>query len=260
MCKKTLWVVVAAILPLMLMVSCGRSGATYTVQYRVKANNGADITFLTPQGTEQRAAYIFTSPVYTFKTGEHAHVSAQNRKDAGTVNAEIWVNDKKLKSVSSSGAYVIAATDWLVGDDAEQLKDGNSSGSGMEAYRNQSIAIGGMAAILNAEQIFQSGDLQDSDADGTGEYGSFAMLTNATPPLLDATIGSGTKEGYAFTITTTGTANTDETIWWAEAHPTQYQSTSNKCFYVDETGVIRGTDNGGRPATRASGRDWPEVK
>ncbi|MFH1022822.1 MAG: type II secretion system protein [Planctomycetota bacterium] len=123
---------------------------------------------------------------------------------------------------------------------------------------NESAVIGNLSTLRSAEQMFQSAALTDADNNGTGEYAGFSQMTSANPPLIDNALGSGVKAGYAFTITTTGITNTDEAIWWAEAHPIQHGSTGNRCFYVDESGVIRGTDNGGAACTsRKEGQGWP---
>jgi len=91
----------------------------YKVQYRVSGSaQSADITIETPSGTEQRPVSIpWTSPSYTFRGMDHAYISAQNSGETGTVTVELIVNGATLKKASSSGAYTIASTDWLVGSD-----------------------------------------------------------------------------------------------------------------------------------------------
>lgn len=119
---------------------------------------------------------------------------------------------------------------------------------------NESSAIGSLRTLSSAESAFQSAAAQDADVDGTGEYGSLVMLySNNTPPFIDEVLGSGVKSGYGFVVTTTGVPNSDEVTWWATAYPIQYQRSGNRTFYVDESGVVRGSDNGtGAQATRAT--------
>lgn len=127
---------------------------------------------------------------------------------------------------------------------------------------NESAAIGALRTISSAEATFQSSAGSDTDADGTGEYGSLVDLSNATPPYIDEVLGGGTKSGYLFTVTTSGVADTDEVMWEAQANPVSYNQSGNRTFYVDESGVLRGLDNGaGTPATRAlaAGGLYPPV-
>ncbi len=114
--------------------------------------------------------------------------------------------------------------------------------------------------MSSAQSTFQSGAGTDQDTDGTGEFASLAMLSNATPPYIDEILGAGQKSGYNFAITTTGNTNTDEVLWWATAWPIAYNQTGNRSFYIDESGVLRGSDTGGGAvAARAAGQAFPPV-
>jgi len=130
---------------------------------------------------------------------------------------------------------------------------------------NESAAIGALRTVSSAQSTFQSSNGTDADTDGTGEFASLAMLSNATPPYIDEVLGGGQKSGYNFTITTTGTTNTDEVLWWAQANPVSYNASGNRTFYIDESGVLRGSDTGAGAATTraaaspASGGNFPPV-
>lgn len=118
---------------------------------------------------------------------------------------------------------------------------------------NESAAIGAMRTLASAQSTFQSSVGQDADTDGTGEFASLAMLYTSTPPYIDEVLGTGTKSGYTFTITTNGAPNTDEVQWFAQANPVQYGVTGNRTFVIDESGVLRGLDTGnGRAGVRAT--------
>jgi prepilin-type N-terminal cleavage/methylation domain-containing protein len=110
---------------------------------------------------------------------------------------------------------------------------------------NETSAIGSLRTIASAQSTFQSSQGIDQDSDGIGEYADLVLLSNGTPPYIDETLGGGQKSGYFFVITTTGNNDTDEVIWYAEAYPVSYQSSGNRSFYVDESGVVRASDNGG---------------
>ncbi|RJP74797.1 MAG: prepilin-type N-terminal cleavage/methylation domain-containing protein [Candidatus Abyssobacteria bacterium SURF_17] len=127
---------------------------------------------------------------------------------------------------------------------------------------NESAAIGAMRTLGSAESTFQSSAGTDADGDGTGEYASLTMLySNSTPPYIDEVLGAGQKSGYNFLVTTTGVTNDDEVIWWATAYPVQYQRSGNRSFYIDESGVLRGSDTGAGAAVanRAAGQALPPV-
>jgi type IV pilus assembly protein PilA len=118
-------------------------------------------------------------------------------------------------------------------------------------------AVGCLRTIANAQAMFKASVAIDTDGNGAGEYGSLAQMSNALPPAIDDSLGSGQKAGYFFTVTTTGIANTDEIIWEATAYPIIKGRSGNRTFYIDESGVLRGSDLGGAtgavgtPATRA---------
>ncbi len=127
---------------------------------------------------------------------------------------------------------------------------------------NESSAIGALRTLSSAESAFQSSAGADSDTDGTGEFAGLAMLSNATPPYIDEVLGAGQKSGYNFTITTSAVSNVAEVAWEAQANPITYNQTGNRTFYIDESGVLRGSDNGaGGAATRAAaaGGGYPPV-
>ena len=117
---------------------------------------------------------------------------------------------------------------------------------------NESAAIGALRTMSSAQSSFQSSAGTDADADGTGEFGSLAMLSNAVPPYIDEVLGAGQKSGYNFTVTTSGVTNTDEVLWEAQANPVAFGQSGNRTFYVDESGVLRGSDVAGVAATRAA--------
>jgi type IV pilus assembly protein PilA len=123
---------------------------------------------------------------------------------------------------------------------------------------DEANAIGALRTLTSAEINFQGVCALDVDANGTGEYGSFTQLSNAGPAYVDDSLGSGKKSGYFFMITTTGVTDSDEIMWDATAYPVSKGRTGDKTFYIDESGVLRGSDIGGAvgtmgiPATRAT--------
>lgn len=129
---------------------------------------------------------------------------------------------------------------------------------------NESSAIGALRTLSSAQNTFQGMCATDADGDGVGEYGDFNLLSNAGPMFIDDSLGSGQKSGYFLMVTTTGVVDSDEFMWQATAYPISWSWTGRKTFYIDESGVIRGSDVGGLPATRVAaapmfGGNYPPI-
>lgn len=95
---------------------------------------------------------------------------------------------------------------------------------------NEIIAMTAVQMIASAEQTYKA---------DKGNYGSLESLTEAKliqKDILD-------KYGYRFDVTTSG--NGFEVV----AMPTEYGKTGKRSFFIDQSGVIRGDDHGGGPAT-----------
>ncbi|MFH1778485.1 MAG: prepilin-type N-terminal cleavage/methylation domain-containing protein [Candidatus Omnitrophota bacterium] len=71
---------------------------------------------------------------------------------------------------------------------------------------------------------------------------TLGALSGSTPPYIDATLGTGTKQGYIFTAPA-GTAN----IFSVTATPESTGVTGTRIFYVSEDGVIKLTNSAGSP-------------
>ncbi len=102
---------------------------------------------------------------------------------------------------------------------------------------NESTAIAALRTISTACESYRS-------AQNPVSYpASLAILSGATPPYIDATLGTGTKSGYTFTYTQVS-ANQHTCV----AAPVTANVTGTRSFFVDESGVIRvGTDATGTP-------------
>ncbi len=93
---------------------------------------------------------------------------------------------------------------------------------------NEAAAIGAMNTISAACENYHS------------FYRTFPpylnCLGNDTPPFIDSTLASGTKQGYLFTLV--GSTHT----FVAQARPVVFEKSGKRSFYIDEEGVIRFTD------------------
>ncbi|MDF1667531.1 MAG: hypothetical protein P1V97_37680, partial [Planctomycetota bacterium] len=104
------------------------------------------------------------------------------------------------------------------------LMDARSSG-------NEAAAIGAMRTLSSAQAIYL-----ESDKDGNGklDYGTLKALGKAG--FIDTVLASGTKQGYKFTCQPD--AKSPEYQWYATATPIN-ENTGSRCFFTDQTGVIR---------------------
>lgn len=101
---------------------------------------------------------------------------------------------------------------------------------------NEGSAIHSLRTICEAEFAYQS---------NFAKYGSLKEL--AANSLIDRNLGSGTKNGYNFTITVD---SSNPEAFEVTGVPVEYRSTGIRSFFVDETFVIRAGDNYGGPATK----------
>jgi hypothetical protein len=94
-----------------------------------------------------------------------------------------------------------------------------------------------LKAIRSAQTTFRAGK-------GNGRYGSLEDL--AAAGLIDPSLAGGMKDGYRFTIKVTGSS------YHAFAVPIKYGwkdgGTGSWSYYLDDTGVIRGSVNNGMEA------------
>jgi len=99
---------------------------------------------------------------------------------------------------------------------------------------NEGIAISALQMISSAETTYQS-------TAGKGKYGTLDQL--AEQKLV--TMSFFEKYGYNFEVTASG--DQFEVV----ATPREYGKTGKRSFFVDKSGVVRGDDHGGAPATAA---------
>jgi hypothetical protein len=101
---------------------------------------------------------------------------------------------------------------------------------------NEGMAIGMLAGLSSAEDQYKNGP-------GKGSYGSLQQLSDAKMFPLDM------LDKYAVAYKFEVTINGDQ--FEALATPKEYGKSGKRSFFVDKTGVVRGDDHGGAPATIA---------
>jgi hypothetical protein len=80
-----------------------------------------------------------------------------------------------------------------------------------------------------------------------GNYGSLEQLRSEN--FIDSVLATGEKYSYVFTVTTVLQAPNQFPRFQVSAVPQRYSKSGRRSFYVDESGVIRGADRNGEPAT-----------
>jgi hypothetical protein len=99
---------------------------------------------------------------------------------------------------------------------------------------NEGMAAAALQMISGAESSYKS-------TTGKGKYGTLDQLVEqklVNKPFLE-------KYGYNFEVTASG----DQ--FEAVATPREYGKTGKRSFFIDKSGVLRGDDHGGAPATSA---------
>ena len=105
-------------------------------------------------------------------------------------------------------------------------------------------AVNSMRQIVTAETAYQTSAFTP-DVTGVGMYTTLPVLAALDPPLLDASIAIGSKNGYTF----------DSTLFGQSLGRPQFQASAIpgaeadgiRAYYVDQSGVIRFNSEGAEP-------------
>lgn len=165
------------------------------------------------------------------------------RKQSATMNAEL--RDFLLSLDPRSEAMTYALANDGTGTQHELHLPKNLILAGVASFSsvtknpppemNEVMASSMLSMIANAESQYKEGA-------GKGSYGSLLQLIEAKlvglPEMFE-------RYGYKFEVTETADG------FEAVATPREYEKTGKKSFFVDKSGVVRGADHGGGPATSA---------
>ena len=109
---------------------------------------------------------------------------------------------------------------------------------------NEASAIGACKTVVGGETDY------NNNSNPHTYMGTFACLGSGAGAgdvaFVDGSISSGIKAGYTFTLVSGGSVNANS--WWAwscACWPINYKNTGVRSFYVDQSGVVRGSDIGG---------------
>ena len=120
---------------------------------------------------------------------------------------------------------------------------------------NEAAAISSLRTISTAQAQFRAAQVVDQNGDGDADYGTLEQLGNPPPggsvPFIDSVLSGGTKQGYLFTMNVVYGNAGAAAAFSCLADPVAPNQSGTRRFFVDETGVIRAT-NDGTPAGAAS--------
>jgi hypothetical protein len=102
-------------------------------------------------------------------------------------------------------------------------------------------AIQSLRTIHSAQTTYQS-------TAGNGNFGSLYNLYNAG--LINEHLASGRYYRYVFDCVVTAPTATTPAFYKTSAVPLNYGEMGIRSFYIDATGVLRGTDKNGLPADK----------
>jgi len=98
-------------------------------------------------------------------------------------------------------------------------------------HANEGAAVAALKVIQSEQTFYREKDL---DQNGLNDYGTLNQLSTAG--VLDAILGTGSKQGYRFQA---GPSTiTSENLWFALANPAIPGSTGDRYFMTNHTGVI----------------------
>jgi prepilin-type N-terminal cleavage/methylation domain-containing protein len=114
-------------------------------------------------------------------------------------------------------------------------------------HADEGSAIASLHSIVGEQTLFREGD---KEHDGNIDYGMLSELMNAN--LLDTVLGSGTKQGYRFTVSYSMTSS--DFLWFGTATPVIMGQTGDRIFVVNNSGAIFFTSTGTIPVDTGSCR------
>jgi prepilin-type N-terminal cleavage/methylation domain-containing protein len=96
---------------------------------------------------------------------------------------------------------------------------------------NEAAAVANLRQVHVAQEMYRD---QDKNHDGRLDFAPDLATLRSTNALLDATLGSGEKQGYRFRVTFA-----DEFSFTAIASPLSPGKSGDRYFLIDDIGVIR---------------------
>jgi len=166
------------------------------------------------------------------------------------VSREPWKYGGRSMAIAGLVLNITALTSVVPGLILVAIAVPNLRASARAANEGSAMATLRMVASAEAEyhDIFE-------------KYGTLEEL--AAQNLIDSRLAAGTRNGYHFAVElTTGEANADG--FAVVAVPITYGSSGRRSFFIDESFVMRASDNHGAPSTKMdkpldTGSDYPRL-
>ena len=108
---------------------------------------------------------------------------------------------------------------------------------------NEAAAIGGEKTIAAGQTDYNNNSAPHTYTNALGALATGVGAGGVA--FIDPNLGAALKSGYTFTCVSGNVVNFSSWAWSSAAWPVSYKSTGIRSFYIDETGVIRGSDIGG---------------
>ena len=106
---------------------------------------------------------------------------------------------------------------------------------------NEKCAIAGLKRICASEMLYKSASHTFTD-----DVTELLEDSGRDEPFLNSLVEKGSYHGYHYVIKTAEQNDEGRFLSWsATAWPVEYPSTGFYTFYIDENGLIRGSDIGG---------------
>jgi len=142
----------------------------------------------------------------------------------------------------------------------------------------EAAAMDALRVLRTAQETFRSSCVKDIDGDGFGEYGTIdemaglvppaGKLDPVHPPFIDDSRGNAMFSAYNFSLVLgvtplgeEGDEDPKEHFYFATAWPIRYGLWGRRTFWMDQSGVIHGSDIGGGNVTveQVATSSWPEI-
>ena len=108
---------------------------------------------------------------------------------------------------------------------------------------NEISAVGAMKAIAGAQIDYNNNSSPHTFIGDLACLGSGQGAGNVS--FVDTSVAKGLKHGYRITMVASDSIEGASWSWSATAWPVAYGSSGSRTFFIDETGVIRGSDLNG---------------
>lgn len=159
-----------------------------------------------------------------------------------TESGVLMTSEEKDATLASMRPFATGdATPTPVEDKSESITDDESSLESIanEVSTNEAAVMATLIAINTAEAKYIT-------KFGGGNYGTLEQLEKAE--LIDKSKSSSAQHGYLFELKISATRPASSAMFGISATPQTYGLSGRSSFFIDQSGVLRGTDKEGGTA------------